>query len=126
MAKSTEIKALTILERYKKLILGQTDLEAEEFDEAIKQLKDLEHYAHFTCGLWATDRPDLLKDKRLFWQIDFWADEKQLCKNCDSTGWVCEDHENLPFEGMSDNGCKCGGAGKPCPKCNEAANIDKD
>lgn len=72
---STEIKALTILETYKKLILNQTNLDLEEFNAAVKQLQDLEHYAHYTCGLWATDRPDLFANQikaDLMWQLDFW------------------------------------------------------
>ena len=120
----TEIKAITILEVYAKVLYNNTDLEYDDVQFALKQLKDLEHYTHYTCGLWCTDRPDLLKDKSLFWEINFWDEKKTYCKNCDSSGWVCESHENLPFEGISDNGCKCGGAGMPCPQRNPLANKE--
>jgi hypothetical protein len=43
------------------------------------------------------------------------------CANCDSTGWVCEDHRSKPWHGP--RACGCGGAGVPCPKCN-VANAD--
>lgn len=48
---------------------------------------------------------------------------KTKCGTCDDTGWVCEAHDNLPFEGLSYVGCKCGGAGMPCPKCNVEEKI---
>jgi len=120
-----ELKGITILEAYGKVLLENiADLEYEELQEAIKQLKDLEHYSHYTAGLWCTDRPDLLanylKDEKIFWQIDFWEEDEPYCKTCDSTGWVCESHKNLPFEGTSDNGCDCGGAGMPCSECKRA------
>lgn len=40
------------------------------------------------------------------------------CKNCDGTGWVCENHENKPWTGYSTrkDACDCG-AGMPCPVC---------
>src|ERR1700745_625026 len=42
------------------------------------------------------------------------------CSLCDSTGWVCEDHRNLPWGDASSrpDACNCGGAGAPCPACN--------
>ena len=42
-----------------------------------------------------------------------------LCANCDGCGIVCEDHTNLPWDGVSDSkrACDCGGAGVVCPKC---------
>lgn len=70
-----ELFALTILEQYRKLLLDQSDLEYEELEKAITQLKDLEHFSHYTSGLWCTDRPDLLHEddkEELFWQINFW------------------------------------------------------
>jgi len=41
------------------------------------------------------------------------------CMTCDDTGTVCEDHPNLPWDGLSDSlfACLCGGAGMPCPYC---------
>ena len=38
------------------------------------------------------------------------------CLNCEDCGWVCENHESVPWEGP--NACKCGGAGMPCFECN--------
>jgi hypothetical protein len=42
------------------------------------------------------------------------------CKTCDGTGWVCENHETKPWGGVStsEDACRCGGAGAPCPVCN--------
>ncbi len=34
-----------------------------------------------------------------------------LCANCDGTGWVCEDHPEVPW--LDGESC-CGGAGSPC------------
>lgn len=41
------------------------------------------------------------------------------CPICDDTGWVCENHPNAPWGGMSGrpDACYCGGAGAPC-SCN--------
>jgi hypothetical protein len=33
------------------------------------------------------------------------------------TFWVCESHPAMPWDGP--NACSCGGAGMPCPACNE-------
>ena len=40
------------------------------------------------------------------------------CRNCDGAKWVCENHQNRPWEGMSNHldACHCG-AGAPCPEC---------
>lgn len=38
------------------------------------------------------------------------------CTNCDDCFWVCENHDDRPWDG--DRACECGGAGMPCPKCN--------
>lgn len=40
------------------------------------------------------------------------------CGKCDGQGWVCENHADKPWGGMSerDDACSCG-AGMPC-KCN--------
>lgn len=68
------LKALNILEECKKLILNQTMIEDDFFDEAIKELKDIEHYAHFMSNCWVTDRPDLFEQQikdELMWNTDF-------------------------------------------------------
>ena len=39
------------------------------------------------------------------------------CPRCDNTHWVCENHLDRPWEGP--RACGCGGAGAPCPACNE-------
>ena len=70
------LKAIAILEQYSKLLLNQTELSYEELQEAINQLKDVEHYAVYTSGLWATDRPDLFSNQiknGLMYQLDFWG-----------------------------------------------------
>jgi len=43
-----------------------------------------------------------------------------ICMNCDSLGWVCENHTDRPWgDGGStrSDACACG-AGAPCPVCN--------
>lgn len=70
-----ELHALTILKSYGTLLLDKSDITSEELQVAIKQLQDLEHYSHYTAGLWATDRPDLFQAQiknDLMWQISFW------------------------------------------------------
>lgn len=47
--------------------------------------------------------------------------EKHLCANCDGTGWVCEDHPEVPW--LDGEGC-CGGAGSPCV-CNPCGGEDE-
>lgn len=42
--------------------------------------------------------------------------EQPECKNCDSLGWVCENHPDVSW-GEGDE-C-CGGAGMPCSECNQ-------
>lgn len=40
------------------------------------------------------------------------------CPRCDGTGWVCENHRALPWNGTSDRKDACGcGAGAPCAVC---------
>src|SRR4051812_14398200 len=41
------------------------------------------------------------------------------CARCDGTHWVCENHPKRPWDGPK--ACGCGGAGEPCPDCNDAA-----
>lgn len=41
------------------------------------------------------------------------------CKTCEDTRWVCEDHPDRPWGSNHPNACRCGGAGMPCPVCNE-------
>ena len=41
------------------------------------------------------------------------------CARCDDKFWVCEAHDDLPFDiGQSSRACKCGAPGMPCPDCN--------
>jgi hypothetical protein len=41
------------------------------------------------------------------------------CRNCAGCGWVCEDHADNPWSGLTDKGrACCGGAGMPCGVCN--------
>ena len=44
------------------------------------------------------------------------------CNRCDSTGWVCENHVILPWDGPE--ACGCGAAGAPCGRCNAAQGAD--
>lgn len=41
-------------------------------------------------------------------------DHQPKCMNCNSSGWVCERHNDTAFEA-----CECGGAGEPCQECNK-------
>ena len=45
--------------------------------------------------------------------------DQQECKNCDSQGWVCENHPDKPWDGASkrEDACVCG-PGMPCDICN--------
>jgi hypothetical protein len=42
-------------------------------------------------------------------------------RGCRDIGWVCETHDDLPWDG--EHACGCGAAGMPCPACNPS---DKD
>ena len=78
--KPFEIKALTILECLGELLINESVLTLEELEQSKKQLKELEHYSHFSSHLWATDRPDVipseLKDK-YFFENKFWNYKKE-------------------------------------------------
>jgi hypothetical protein len=39
------------------------------------------------------------------------------CSKCKDQLWVCENHPDRPWIG--DGCCLCGGAGMPCPACNQ-------
>jgi hypothetical protein len=39
--------------------------------EAEEYIKKLEHYKDTTAGLWTTDKPELINDESLFWQLSF-------------------------------------------------------
>jgi hypothetical protein len=52
-------------------------------------------------------------------------DEQPKCDVCGSTGWVCEDHRDRPWDG-TDHDCGCGGAGAPCPACNQHSRPNED
>lgn len=41
---------------------------------------------------------------------------KEPCRNCAGEGWVCENHEDRPWNAAVGAGCECG-AGAPCPVC---------
>jgi hypothetical protein len=43
------------------------------------------------------------------------------CARCRDTYWVCETHDDRPWDG--EHACGCGGAGMPCPSCN-VSNAD--
>lgn len=45
--------------------------------------------------------------------------EQLVCKRCASTGWVCENHDDKPWD-ADELSCGCGGAGMPCQECNVA------
>lgn len=51
----------------------------------------------------------------------------ERCDYCDDTGWVCENHGDLPWDGVSSrfDACACGGAGAPCSRCNQSGTMDK-
>jgi hypothetical protein len=38
------------------------------------------------------------------------------CARCQDTYWVCETHDDRPWDG--EYACDCGAAGMPCPNCN--------
>ena len=40
-----------------------------------------------------------------------------ICLCCEDCCWVCEDHPDRPWQ--DPHACGCGGAGMPCPWCNQ-------
>jgi hypothetical protein len=50
-----------------------------------------------------------------------WCGERERvlprCSACMDTFWVCENHDDRPWDGPA--ACGCGGAGMPCPACNQ-------
>lgn len=38
------------------------------------------------------------------------------CTRCQDTYWICEVHDDRPWDG--NYACDCGAAGMPCPACN--------
>jgi hypothetical protein len=53
------------------------------------------------------------------WSPILWRAVK--CTRCSDIGWVCEMHDDLPWDGEHE--CGCGAAGMPCLACNPS---DKD
>lgn len=53
------------------------------------------------------------------------SSDKIMCNNCEDFRWVCENHPNKPWLGLSNSpfGCECG-AGTPCTECNGGENPD--
>jgi hypothetical protein len=54
---------------------------------------------------------------------------KPICKTCNDSQWVCESHPTKPWGdalNAGPNACHCGGAGKPCPECNELSKERRD
>jgi hypothetical protein len=46
------------------------------------------------------------------------ASVPSACRNCAGEEWVCENHPDRPWDGMSNREDACGcGAGAPCPVC---------
>lgn len=46
------------------------------------------------------------------------VDPSRECRNCAGGAWVCENHQDRPWDGVSTNAEACGcGAGAPCPVC---------
>lgn len=45
------------------------------------------------------------------------------CLKCLDSGWVCEDHEYMPSDVVSEGGCSCGGAAVPC-ECNPEGVVE--
>jgi len=44
------------------------------------------------------------------------AEAFMTCSLCEDTGWVCERHSEMAWDG--DHACGCGAAGMPCVRCN--------
>jgi hypothetical protein len=41
---------------------------------------------------------------------------KVKCARCRDIGWVCETHDDRPWD--DEHACGCGAAGMPCSDCN--------
>jgi hypothetical protein len=48
---------------------------------------------------------------------------RPYCTQCQSTGWVCENHPDKAWD-VKDGGCNCG-AGMPCPVCNNPEDWER-
>lgn len=50
------------------------------------------------------------------------------CERCYGALWVCEEHATRPWGGESEHpdACRCGGAGMPCPQCNQTDGSRND
>jgi hypothetical protein len=47
--------------------------------------------------------------------VDGLSEVNPHCPFCLGTGYVCDEHPNLPWEGMAgESGCPCGAPGMPC------------
>lgn len=46
------------------------------------------------------------------------TESEQICRNCEGSGWVCENHPCIAWYGLSGKFRCCGGAGMPCQVCN--------
>lgn len=76
LLRSAELRLGNCSEDAKNLVV----IEIEAIREAIQEVERLEHYTHYTCGCWATDRPDLFANQieaDLMFQLDFWDKLKE-------------------------------------------------
>ena len=58
--------------------------------------------------------------KRLLEILEQIKDAPVKCQTCEGTGFVCENHRDRPWGGLSEHradACLCG-CGWPCPNCN--------
>ena len=51
----------------------------DDYIELQKENEEMKHYQDTTVGLWATDRPDLIVDKK---KIMFQLSSNLMCANC--------------------------------------------
>lgn len=49
---------------------------------------------------------------------------KENCAICENERWVCENHPNIAWPGMTGKEECCGGAGMPCV-CNPLRQVDE-
>ena len=101
--------------------------------EAIRRIYECDGMSDFVCDLSESCYKDYTYQYKwcceaIVWAIGVYDTEKkteEMCQNCDNHRWVCENHPDLPWDGVSSSADACGcGAGMPCPECNPCGGRD--
>src|SRR4051794_36520627 len=89
---------------------------------------DIVHSSRLYCRTALSLTPRYATTDQGAWCHSFYRRTEEVirlmrCLCYEDSGWVCENHPDQPWEGP--HACTCGGAGAPCPRCNQSTPDDQ-